>query len=311
MSPKLKVILGIASLTLAAPTLTAMPVSAAEIGPLVDSAWAAQHSCDAGIVVLDIRPNPRGFTRARIPCSVHSSFRGDDWRVRRDEIPGMLPDAATLEGLIGGLGIGNDDHVVIAGPGGSAGAMTLATRVYWTFKVAGHDAVSLLDGGIAAYGATAGAPIEKGEATQPAAKSFTVTFQPDLLASADDIAAAGAAGQSLIDNRGSDYYVGINKSGIAARAGTLPGADNVPITWLTAPDGRFQSAAVLNQVAEQTSLSASEPQISFCNSGQMASLGWFVAHELLGNDLARLYDGSMADWTADPARDVERKIGAE
>ena len=303
MSRILTVLLGFAGLTLAA-----MPAAAAEIGPLVDSAWIAAHGCDDGVVVLDIRPAARAYTRAHIPCSVHSSYRGDDWRVVRDGVPGMLPDAKSLAALIGGLGIGNADHVVVVGPGGSAGAMALATRVYWTFKVSGHDAVSLLDGGIAAYGAS-GAALEKGEATPRAAKTFAITLQPDLLASAPDVVAASAAGQSLIDNRGSDYFVGINKSGIAARAGTLPGADNVPITWLTAPNGQFQSAAVLSDIADKTSLSASDPQISFCNSGQMASLGWFVAHELLGNDQARLYDGSMADWTVDPAREVEQQIG--
>jgi thiosulfate/3-mercaptopyruvate sulfurtransferase len=291
--------------------IVATSPAAAGIGPLVDAAWVGQHSCDDGVVVVDISPSARGFGRGHIPCSVHSSIMADSWRAKRDGVPGMLPDAATLETLIGGLGIGNDDHVVVVGPGGSAGATTLATRIYWTFKVSGHDAVSLLDGGTAAYKSAGGLPIEKGEAKPREAKTFTVTMNPDLLADASQVSAAAAAGEALIDNRGSDYYVGINKSGIAARAGTLPSAENVPITWLTSPDGRFQSTAVLNDVADQTAISASDPQISFCNSGQMASLGWFVAHELLGNDGARLYDGSMADWTADAARPVERKIGGE
>jgi len=36
----------------------------------------------------------------------------------------------------------------------------------------------------------------------------------------------------------------------------------------------------------------------------MAALGWFVAHELLGNRQARLYDGSMAEWSRDAALEV-------
>ncbi len=280
-------------------------------GPLVDAAWVAAHSCDDGVVALDLRGSKRAFQRSRVPCSIHGSYSGNDWRVERNGVPGMLPDAETLAALIGGLGIGNDDHVVVIGPGGSAIAATAATRVYWTFKVSGHDAVSLLDGGFSAYRDAGRVPLEKGEATPRPATSFTVNLQPDLLATSDQVAGANAAGVGVIDNRGSDFYVGINKSGIAKRAGTVPGADNVPITWLTSPDGRFQSKPVLDRIAEETSLSATDPQISLCNSGQMASLGWFVSHELLGNDQARMYDGSMAEWTADTSRPVEQRIKAE
>jgi len=40
--------------------------------------------------------------------------------------------------------------------------------------------------------------------------------------------------------------------------------------------------------------------ILFCNTGHWASVNWFVASELLGLKDARLYDGSMAEWSADP-----------
>ncbi len=300
-------ILTAAGLLFAASSVAAEPVA----GPLVDAAWVAAHSCDDGVVALDIRGSGRAFQRGRVPCSIHGSYFGNDWRVERNGVPGMLPDEAGLAALIGGLGIRNDDHVVVIGDGGSPGATTAATRVYWTFKVSGHDAVSLLDGGFAAYRDNREAPMEKGEATLRPAASFTVSLRDELLATTDEVAAARDAGVSVIDNRGSDYYVGINKSGIAKRAGTVPGADNVPITWLTSPDGRFQAAAVLDQIAAETSLSGSDPQIALCNSGQMASLGWFVSHELLGNENAQLYDGSMAAWSKDDAREVEQRIKAE
>ncbi len=283
-------------------------VLAAVAGPLVDPEWVAEHACDDGVVVLDLRPNPRAFARGHIACSVHSSYFGDGWRVARNDIPGMLPDLADAAALIGGLGIGNDDHVVVVGPGGSPGATTLATRVYWTFKVLGHDAVSLLDGGFAAFRNDTSLPLDKGAGVARAANTFTAVLRPELLATAADVAAARETGTSLIDSRASDYYVGINKAGVAARAGTLPGAGNVPIMWLTTPDGRFQNRRVLDRIADQTALDEETPLITFCNSGQMASLDWFVAHELLGNDGARMYDGSLAEWTADPSNPVERYI---
>jgi thiosulfate/3-mercaptopyruvate sulfurtransferase len=101
--------------------------------------------------------------------------------------------------------------------------------------------------------------------------------------------------------------MGINHSPIAA-PGTIPGATNMPISWLTAPDGRFHSKAALQNITGALGLDADAPVVTFCTTGQMASLDWFVTHELLGNTQARMYDGSMTDWTADASRPVERKV---
>ena len=48
--------------------------------------------------------------------------------------------------------------------------------------------------------------------------------------------------------------------------------------------------------------------IFFCNAGLESSLGWFVAHELMGNTAARLYDGSLAEWSADPTLPMDLKV---
>ena len=293
---------------LAVAVFAAAPASAAGAPPLIDAPWLAAHACDAGVVVLDIRDNARSFERARVPCARHAPYPGSGWRAERDGVPGMLPAPEALAAMIGGLGVGDSDHVVIVGEGGGAGATSAATRVYWTFKVLGHDPVSLLDGGFAAYRADRELATESGDAEAPAAKPFTARLRPELIASAADVAAAAAA---LVDNRESDQFVGVNRSGAAARAGTIPGAGNVPISWLTRPDGRFQDRALLGEIAAATALTAEGPVITFCNTGQMASLGWFVGHELLGNDEVRLYDGSMAEWSRDPARPLERRIGRD
>ena len=283
----------------------------ADPGPLVDPEWVAEHACDEGIVVLDLRASAHVFQRGHIACSVHSSFHSPGWRAVRDGVPAMLPSPEDAAALIGGLGIGNEDHVIVVGPGGSPLATTVATRIYWTFKAFGHDRISLLNGGFAAFRRDSSLPLDRGEGKARPAKVFRAEPRPELLATAADIAAAAEAGVTLIDSRSSDYFVGINKVGIAARAGTLPGARNVPISWLTQPDGRFQEAVVLEGVAAATPLDGETPSIAFCNAGQMASLDWFVAHELLGNAQARVYDGSLAEWSADPDRPVERRIGGE
>ena len=77
----------------------------------------------------------------------------------------MFPDAAAslraLADRIGRLGIGNDTHVVLIPRGRDASDLGVATRIYWTFKVLGHDAVSILDGGMAAYMAAEGKALSR------------------------------------------------------------------------------------------------------------------------------------------------------
>ncbi|WP_247895646.1 rhodanese-like domain-containing protein [Azospirillum brasilense] len=136
--------------------------------PLVDSAWLKGALNRPDLVILDVRTPPSG---GFIPGSIHSDYAKAGWRATVDGVPGLLPETAVLEGLIGGLGIGNGDHVVLVASGLSAADMGNATRVYWTFKTLGHDRVSVLDGGFAAW-SDAGHPVVTAAATRPAA-TFT------------------------------------------------------------------------------------------------------------------------------------------
>src|SRR4029079_774003 len=89
------------------------------------------------------------------------------WRVTRNGVPFMLPNKAGLKKLIGETGIDEDAHVVIVPAGVIAIDFASSARVYWTLKIAGNPAVSILDGGFAAWQAAA-YPVESGKsATTP------------------------------------------------------------------------------------------------------------------------------------------------
>jgi thiosulfate/3-mercaptopyruvate sulfurtransferase len=268
--------------------------------PLVDAAWVKANVGKPGVVFLDARGDPALYGAGHIPGAVPTDYVRDGWRVVRDGVPGMLPKTAALEKLIGGLGIGNGSHVVIAAHGADATEMGVATRIYWTFKVAGHDDVSVLDGGMRAYLADRTNPVET-EAATPSPRPFKVTLRAELLATADDVKKALANGDaSLIDHRPRQQFTGDSKSAGAARAGTIPGAANVPAIAMTEPGGGvFKSAEALKALYDRAGARTGGDAIAFCNTGHWASIGWFVSHELLGNKKARMYDGSIADWSRD------------
>ncbi len=268
----------------------------AETPPLVDAKWLKAHLNDPGIVVLDVT-SKRIYDSGHVPGAVFSAF--GKWRTRKGDVPGMMPPVDYLEKLVGSLGIGNGDHVVLVPAGWSAGDVGIATRIYWTLKTLGHDRVSILDGGLNAWLSNRRNPVQKASVT-PTPKPFRARFTDAWLASAKDVETALASGSpQLVDNRPVAQHTGVEKSGSVLRYGTLPGAINVPEDWLL-HKGRFRSVAQLRRLHELLGVKDG-PVIHFCNTGHRASVGWFVRSELLGRKNSRLYDGSLAEWTRLPA----------
>lgn len=271
--------------------------------PLVDADWLAQHLHDDNLVVLDIRNRIDGGSRAaygagHIPGAVYSDYLQAGWRVQEDGVPGMLPPIEHLEGLIGGLGIGNQSHVVIVPGGVSALDYGSATRVYWTFKVLGHDAVSILNGGYMGWAEDASRPVETGINT-PSKAPFKASFRPQLRATHEDVVKAMSSGVALIDNRPPAHFTGAGKPGFVQRHGTVPGAVNLPQgQFFQAETGKFTDAETLAKLWAAQGVNSDDGQIAYCNTGHWATLGWFAASELLGHKDTAMYDGSMADWAA-------------
>ena len=58
-------------------------------------------------------------------------------------------------------------------------------------------------------------------------------------------------------------------------------------------------------------LDADGAQILFCNSGLESSIGWLSLGGILGNENVRLYDGSLAEWSADAALPMELAVPLE
>ncbi len=282
--------------------------------PLVNVAWLLDNAERDDLVVLDIRNKLDGGSEAvyragHIPGAVYSDYLKAGWRTERDGVPGQLPQVESLEALIGELGISNDSHVVVVSGGTSALDMGSATRVYWTFKVLGHDKVSILDGGYRAYAADAAAPLESGW-VEPLPDIFSADFRPELVADRATVQAAMRTGGLLVDNRPTEFYLGQKRHTWAKRAGTIPGAVSLPEALFADDRGRFVKADgvadLLQRVAFSGSSAPAEGEtIMFCNTGHWASLGWFAQSEILGRKNVRVYDGSMVEWSAVPDLPVQ------
>ena len=282
--------------------------TASAADPLVTVDWVKANLGKPGIVFLDLRPKT-DYLRGHVPGAVDTSFDSDGWRVPNAAgIPDQFPEDQTrLAKTIGGLGIGDRTLVVVLPPGQSAPDMGMGTRIYWTLKVLGHDAVSLLDGGMAAY-VKAGGTMAPGQVT-PAVETFAVKLRKDMLITKAEVRAALDAKVPMVDGRPDDQYVGVNRNSKVKASGTIPGARSLPLVWYTENGGgTFRARDQIEKLYQAAGVSPTGKAIYFCNTGHMASVGWFYDHEVLGNRDALLYSGSLVDWTADASMPVEQKV---
>jgi thiosulfate/3-mercaptopyruvate sulfurtransferase len=172
--------------------------------------------------------------------------------------------------------------------------LTPTSRAFFTLEYAGlRGRVFLLDGGLEAWkrdGRTLSA-----EVPVPARGDFTPNLQRDMVTDADWVAAhLNRPGIAIIDARLPAFYHGAETR--QARLGHLPGAMNLPFNSVTRADGSFRPADTLRTMLIGAGADAGDTVVTYCHIGQQASLAWFTAR-MLGYQ-AKLYDGSMQEWSA-------------
>ena len=289
-------------------SLSAIANAAASAQPLVDPAWLRQHLHDQNLVVIDVYDSDQraAFVTGHIPGALITDFEHAGWHVKVGAAPGMLPAIKDAEKLIGGYGIDKHSHVVLVPGGRERADFNAVTRIYWTIKALGHDDVSILNGGDKAWFADASNPVATG-ATKATPKKFIAHFRRDYLATRGDVKRAMRTHDALlVDARPPEQYEGKKKSPAVRVAGTLPGAVNLPVEYLETADGTsLADTATIDAALAKAGVKTKGKQISFCNTGHLASGPWFVLHEIKGNKQVSLYAGSMSDWTSDIKLPVE------
>ncbi len=208
-----------------------------------------------------------------------------------------LPERAALADRAGQWGIAPGVPVVTYDAQGAP----YAARAWWLLRWLGHDAVAVLDGGLAAWCAAGGTLTTEVLAPPPRPPySAAAAGMPTIGA---DALQARLGRVRLLDARAGERFRG-EVEPLDAVAGHIPSA-----TWRFFKDnldagGRFKPAAQLRE--EFTALGAAAGEVvQQCGSGVTACHNLLaMAHAGLGESL--LYPGSWSEWCSDPARPVVR-----
>jgi thiosulfate/3-mercaptopyruvate sulfurtransferase len=213
------------------------------------------------------------------------------------EQPHIVPKSRDFADMMGEIGIGSADRVIVYDRAGIAMA---AARVWWMFRLFGHDNVQILDGGLPGW-LRAGYTLEPFEDEDPDDTIFEAQLRPELIRHKQDIADNLKSKQfTVVDARDAKRYSGDApepRPGVGN--GQIPGSLNVPYASLIDPaTGLFKKKEDLKAALGQ--VDTSKPVVCSCGSGVTACVVALALYET-GVENAAVYGGSWLEWGSDPA----------
>lgn len=246
---------------------------------LIEAAELLQIYDDPRLRVFDASFVPEPYRQAHLPGAAYF----DHARFSDPESPfdcTILPLERLAE-QIGRSGIANESDVIVY----AAGMLPYAARAWWVLRYAGHSRVRVLNGGLAAWTAAGGTVEQTPRVYAPAV--FQAAPRPEMFVGKEAVLAALPEPDTAVVN------VLPPQSYAAAH---ITGSSNLSCMDLMQGMDYFLPA---DQLAAR--LQATAPYrrvITYCGGGIAAALN-AMAHVMVGQPNAAVYDGSLYEWTAE------------
>lgn len=208
---------------------------------------------------------------------------------------GMMATKQQMENLLGGLGIGTADTLVIYDDNG----LCNAARLWWILQNYDFDQVKLLHGGLNAWERDGG---EVTSETYPIAKAnFQLPDDPSMRyrIGKDEVLKSLHSNTVIIDTRTDDEFTGKRQKKGALKGGRIPSA--IHIDWAHAidynGDKRIRSTNELEELYAPLKNAPDKQVIVYCHTGMRSAHTTFILSQVMGFQNVLNYDGSWTEWS--------------
>jgi thiosulfate/3-mercaptopyruvate sulfurtransferase len=259
----------------------------ASLPPVVDVGWLEAHAGEPDLFLGDVR-GPNAHARGHIPGSKPLVLGSPPPMSDREMLEALAPEVGLR---LRRHGVTGDERLVLYDRGDMVGAMPAAQMA----ELAGHPAVAVLLGGVAAWpgelevGAVELTPVK----TTWEPRLEAVPTREELAARLDD----GAL--TILDVRTDEEFRGKGGYPCDPRQGHIPGAHHVHVQELFAGPGQPRSADEVRGLVGEA-----EEVVAYCHSGSRSALAT-LALRVAGYH-ARNYAGSWHEWSRHPELPLER-----
>ncbi|RDW18882.1 sulfurtransferase [Oceanobacillus chungangensis] len=220
-----------------------------------------------------------------------------------------VPPRELFVNKISDLGVGDDTYVVVYDQGfATVGAPIIASdwasRLAWQLNYEGFDNVAVLDGGFPKW-QEEGRPVTTETGSYPKA-TFTGKRRPEFLATKEDVKnAINDENVILVNSLTEADFNG--ETDTYARSGHIPGSVNVFFGDFSNPETKelYDDEALRESFEKVGALDPNKKVITYCGSGIAATWNALILNKLGQHNVA-MYDGSMTEWTADPALPLDK-----
>jgi len=265
--------------------------------PLIPPDWLQEHLEDPTVRIVEISNTPdlARYREGHIPGALGFYWKDICWHeTDRDFI-----SPAALAKRLGVIGVRPTDTLVLYGD-----PVQYGSYAYWTFTMAGHPHLRLLDGGRTKW-------LKEGRALTRDIPRFAAADYPpqpgdsSMRIGRDAVRAGlGTSGRLLLDVRSPEEYCGERVMEYphfdhgAERAGRIPGAVHVYYKSLLNDDDSYRTPTEIQNILRKVGATPERATqiVCYCRLSHRATLVWVAMKYLLGYENVWIYDGSWTEW---------------